>query len=199
MFAQTHKKFKISHYKVMAVLISFIAVEIIIFLLVLPVKITVKINILSTREKGIFTVKIFDVIPMKIKIEKLKEQVRISVNGKYIKNRQAEQTIVNDAEYSERINLPWIDFIKGSLSLIESVEILGIVGGKDAFQTACHHAIIMTFLNMVDRKVSRCFILPDFHSDKYIFDGKITMRISIFDILEMVIRYGNKRNFATNN
>ena len=186
----------------MAILISFLVVEIIVLALVLPVKITIKCNLSSVEDKGIIIAKIFDFLPIKTKVEKSKEQFRISVNGKEIKikedDKKVEEDIEKDVEKSVKINLPWFDLIRRSYALIESVEIMGVVGGKDAFQTAMNNALFTAILSTMKTKLKRCFIVPDFQSNRFVFDGKITIRISAFDILEMVRIYGNKRNFATN-
>mgnify|MGYP003308024220 CR=1 FL=1 len=182
----------------MAILISFLVVEIIVLALVLPVKITIKCNLSSVEEKGIIIAKIFDFLPIKTKVEKSKEQFRISVNGKEIKINEGEKEVEEDIEKSVKIDLPWFDLIRRCYAPIESVEIMGVVGGKDAFQTAMNNALFTAILSTMKTKLKRCFIVPDFQSNRFVFDGKITIRISAFDILEMVRIYGNKRNFATN-
>ncbi len=182
----------------MAILISFLVVEIIVLALVLPVKITIKCNLSSVEEKGIIIAKIFDFLPIKTKVEKSKEQFRISVNGKEIKINEGEKDVEEDIENSVKIYLNWFDLIRRSYALIESVEIMGVVGGKDAFQTAMNNALFTAILSTMKTKLKRYFIVPDFQSNRFVFDGKITIRISAFDILEMVRIYGNKRNFATN-
>lgn len=186
----------------MAILISFLVVEIIVLALVLPLKITMKFNLSSTEEKGIIIVKIFDILPIKTKVDTLKERFRISVNGKEIKikedDKKVEEDIEKDVEKSVKINLRWLDLIRDSFALIESVEIMGIVGGKDAFQTALNNALFTVFFSTMKNKLKRCFFVPDFQSNRFVFDGEITIRISAFDVLEMVRVYGNKRNFATN-
>ena len=110
----------------MAILISFLVVEIIVLALVLPVKITMKFNLSSTEEKGIIIVKIFDILPIKTKVDTLKERFRISVNGKEIKikedDKKVEEDIEKDVEKSVKIYLPWLDLIRDSFALIESVE-----------------------------------------------------------------------------
>ena len=42
-------------------------------------------------------------------------------------------------------------------------------------------------------------IVPNFDNKTLVLDTEIKLRISIFDIIEMVGIYGNKRNFKTHN
>ena len=44
-------------------------------------------------------------------------------------------------------------------------------------------------------KINKCLIVPSFDNKTLVLDTEIKLRISIFDIIEMVGIYGNKRNF----
>lgn len=184
----------------MTIIVWFLAVEIILLVLILPIKITLKINISSEQKKGYFIVKIFGILPIILIADIKNERFRISINGKKLNLKQKQK---QKEKPKEKIvlnqSVDWFQLAKGSWSLIEEINCLGIIGGGDAFAVGCNYGAIVCLLQIFKDKINKCLIVPNFDNKTLVLDTEIKLRISIFDIIEMVGIYGNKRNFKTHN
>ena len=173
----------------MAILLSFLGVEILIFLLVLPHHIALKIHFSLDRNKCIIMLKLWGVKIVKIKIEKQKYLFRILINDK-IFNRNTERKARGIAS---KINV--ID--SSVLSLVSEAKVAGLVGGSDAQNAGCNYGLL-TCLTAHIPKVNLDHIYPRFDKDCFVLDIDVKIKVSIIDIVEMVTVYGNKRNIETN-
>ena len=173
----------------MAILLSFLGVEILIFLLVLPHHIALKIHFSLDRNKCIIMLKLWGVKIVKIKIEKQKYQFRILINDRIIKH---------DAERKARGIALKINVIDSSvLSLVSEVKVAGLIGGSDALNAGCNHGLVKTLTAHIP-KVNLDHVYPRFDKDCFVLDIDVKIKVSIIDIVEMVTVYGNKRNIETN-
>lgn len=174
----------------MAILLSFLGVEILLFLLVLPHHIALKIHFSLDRNKCIIMLKLWGIKIVKIKIEKQKYRFRILINDKII-NRNTERKTRGIAS---KINV--ID--SSALSFINDVKVAGLIGGSDALNTGCNCGLVKTLTAHIP-KVNLDHIYPRFDKDCFVLDIDVKIKVSIIDIVEMVTVYGNKRNIETNN
>ena len=159
----------------MAILLSFLGVEILLFLLVLPHHIALKIHFSLDRNK--------------CKIEKQKYRFRTSINDKVI-NRNTERKARGIAS---KINV--ID--SNVLSLVSEAKVAGLIGGSDALNAGCNHGLVKTLTAHIP-KVNLGHVYPRFDKDCFVLDIDVKIKVSIIDIVEMVTVYGNKRNIETN-
>lgn len=173
----------------MAILLSFLGVEILLFLLVLPHHIALKIHFSLDRNKCIIMLKLWGVKIVKIKIEKQKYRFRMLINDRIIKY---------DTERKARGIASKINVIDSSaLSFINDVKVAGLIGGSDAFSVGCNYGLL-TCLTAHIPKVNLDHIYPRFDKDCFVLDIDVKIKVSIIDIVEMVTVYGNKRNIETN-
>lgn len=173
----------------MAILLSFLGVEILLFLLVLPHHIALKIHFSLDRNKCIIMLKLWGVKIVKIKIEEQKYRFRILINDRIIKQ---------DTERKARGIASKINVIDSSvLSLVSEAKVAGIIGGSDALSAGCNYGIFMNATSHIP-KVNLDHIYPRFDKDYFVLDIDVKIKVSIIDIVEVVTVYGNKRNIETN-
>lgn len=173
----------------MAILLSFLGVEILLFLLVLPHHIALKIHFSLDRNKCIIMLKLWGIKIVKIKIEKQKYRFRILINDRIIKN-DTERKAGGIASKTNVID-------NGALSLINDVKVAGLIGGSDALNAGCNCGLVKTLTAQIP-KVNPDQIYPRFDKDCFVLDIDVKIKVSIIDIVEMVTVYGNKRNIETN-
>ena len=173
----------------MAILLSFLGVEILLFLLVLPHHIALKIHFSIDRNKCIIMLKMWGIKIVKIKIEKKKDRFRILINDRIIKH---------DTERKARGIASTINVIDSSvLSLVSEAKVAGLIGGSDALNAGCNYGLL-TCLTAHIPKVNLDHIYPRFDKDCFVLDIDVKIKVSIIDIVEMAVVYGIKRNIETN-
>lgn len=173
----------------MAILLSFLGVEILIFLLVLPHHIALKIHFSLDRNKCLIVLKLWGVKIVKIILEKQKDRFRMLINDKIIKR---------NTERKARGIASKINVIDGSvLSLVSNVKVAGLIGGSDALNAGCNCGLVKTLTAHIP-KVNLDYIYPRFDKDCFVLEADLKIKVSIIDIVEMVAVYGNKRNIETN-
>ena len=173
----------------MAILLSFLGVEILLFLLVLPHHIALKIHFSLDRNKCIIMLKLWGVKIVKIKIEKQKYRFRILINDRIIK----PDTERKARGIASKINL--ID--SNALSFIDDVKVAGLIGGSDALNAGCNYGLL-TCLTARIPNVDLDYAYPRFDKDCFVLDIDVKIKLSILDVVEMAVVYGNKRNIETN-
>lgn len=180
----------------MTIFICFLVLEMMILLLVFPLCIKLKICLSSNIGKAIFAVKIWNSIPIILKLEILKERFRISINGKIIQKKGKNKS---KSKKKKAHSISWLNISKDILKLVEKVDLLLFVGGDDALSACCRHAVALNLLSIFDQKFDKQLIAVGCERNVLILDCEIKLRVSILDILKLVGEYGNKRNFKTNN
>ena len=173
----------------MAILLSFLGVEILLFLLVLPHHIALKIHFSLDRNKCIIMLKLWGVKIVKIKIEKQKYRFRMLINNRIIKHNTERKA----RGIALKINV--ID--SSALSLINDVKVAGLIGGSDALNAGCNYGLVKTLTTHIP-KVNLYHIYPRFDKDCFVLDIDVKIKLSILDVVEMAVVYGNKRNIETN-
>ena len=107
----------------MVVLVWFLIVESVVFLLILQVKPIVKFNVNLTKQKAIFALKIFNIMPLIFKIEKEKKRFRLSINGKIIgKDKKRKRLKSKPTRTPSNLTL----LIKEVAMLVEKIDCVGI-------------------------------------------------------------------------
>ena len=180
----------------MVLLVWLLIVESLIFLLILPIKTSVKASVNFVEQKAIFAVKIFNLTPIIFKVEKLKEQFRLSVNGKNLYKKKNDKSENNK---TSKAPLNYVNLAKDLWRLVEKVDFIGIVGGDDAFETALRHAIFSNLFALIDSKIDRFLLLPNYERNVLNLDVEVKFRFTIFDVIELVGAYGSKRSIKANN
>jgi hypothetical protein len=173
----------------MAILLSFLGVEILIFLLVLPHHIALKIHFSLDRNKCLIVLKLWGVKIVKIILEKQKDRFRMLINDKIIKRNTERKA----REVASKFN--GID--SSVLSLVSEVKVAGLIGGNDALNAGCVFGLFASLTSNIP-KVNLEYVYPRFDKDCFVLEADLKIKLSILDVVEMVAVYGNKRNIETN-
>ncbi len=171
----------------MVILRIFLGVEILLFLMILPIKIVVKFRLNFDKLECIILVNIFKIQAISVKIKTQNHRIRITVNGKLRDESLSRKTIDN---------FPNID--KSILKLVNEVDCLGIVGGQDAMSAGQNHGLTVVFLKSLYSPVDVTKVYVDFEKNTFIFELKINVKITLFDALELFSKYGIKRYIKAN-
>lgn len=180
----------------MEILLCFLAFEMIILVFFAPVTFIVKINLSLAREKAVVAVKVFGVMPIIFKAEKKKERFRISISGKAVGNKSHSE---GKSKKRKNIGVSYISLLNDIASFIEKIDLFLMVGGQDAFGASFNYILATNILSILRAKIGTSMVLADYEKEVFVLDTEIKFRVSIIDILKMVDKYGNQRNFKTHN
>ena len=180
----------------MAILLWFLAVQTVLLMLILPLKFFLKASVSLGAEKAVLAVKIWSIYVAIIKLEKEKDVFRLSVNGKIIQKSHSKPMKISGNKMTPN-NL--YELFKDVCNLIEKVDIIAVVGGKDALSAGVNWGIMSNVVSKLKSNVDRCLIVPDFENDVFIVNGEVKFRIAILDVIELIGAYGITRNFKANN
>lgn len=180
----------------MMIFIVFLVIAMLILLLVLPIKFTTKINLSLVTNKAIIAIKFRSFMPFVLIAEIKNERLRILINGKLISKDSQKHKKPSNGSFGQ---VSILDLTHDLYKLIEKIDCIGIVGGKDVCLTCCNYALITNIIGIFEEKIGKFVLVPDFQKERYIFDVEIKWSVSILDILQLVGEYGSKRNFKTNN
>ncbi len=180
----------------MMIFIVFLVIAMLILLLVLPIKFTTKINLSLVTNKAIIAIKFRSFMPFVLIVEIKNGRLRMLVNGKLISKDSQKHKKPSNGSFRQ---VSMLDLTQDLYKLIEKIDCLGIVGGKDVFLTCVNYALITNIISFFEEKIGKFVLVPDFQKERYIFDVEIKWSVSIWDIIQLVGEYGSKRNFKTNN
>ena len=180
----------------MEILVWFVVAETALFMLILPLRISLKASVSLGAERVVLTIKIWSVHVVNISLKKKKDVLRLSINGK-IREKSSKTRSLKRTEYNSPRNLRKIP--KEIYHLIEVIDVFAIVGGQDALSAGINWGIVSNGILNLQPKINRNLIVPNFQDDVFIVNCEIKFRLAIIDILKLIGAYGIKRNFKANN
>jgi hypothetical protein len=168
-----------------------LTVELIIFLMILPLKINAKIQFSLDRQKCFITIHFMRLNLIVIRLYAEKGCIRMSINGKrkrFISKSSGAMSVLNDIK-----------------SLIKSIYATVLIGGDDACCVCCACSAVSSVVEVL--KCSKSFhsvdlcvkCHPSFDGEAFVFVGNAVVQFAIFDLIEILLVYGIRRNIKANN
>ena len=185
-----HKNSNFTHSKVM-VLWVILAIEFVLLLMILPFKISAKIQFSLDRQCCIVAIKLMSKQVAVVRLFVEKERIRISVNGRIISFNKMNNK-------SHRCDY------RGVAKLMTSVKGALLLGTDEAATSACICSATIGVIDGVLSNLNEAVSVelnsyPCFDKEMLVFYGDVIFKLAIIDVIELMLAYGIGRNFKTNN